>query len=97
MFPTWLGSDDDWQSVEAEARIYPMPFGGRSVLALWGLAWLTFGKPPYLDLPAIGWDYNNRTGRAYAQGRIRSSDMFYAEAEYRITLSRDGLWVLCRS
>ena len=92
MFPTWLGSDNDWQSVEAEARIYPMPFGGRSVLAFWGLAWLTFGKPPYLDLPAIGWDYNNRTGRAYAQGRIRSSDMLYAEAEYRISLSRDGLW-----
>ena len=92
MFPTWLGSDDSWQAVEAEGRIYPMPFGGRSVLALWGLAWLTFGKPPYLDLPAIGWDYNNRTGRAYAQGRIRSSDMLYAEAEYRMPLSRDGLW-----
>ena len=92
MYPTWLGSDDDWQAVEAEGRIYPMPFGGRSVLALWGLAWLTFGKPPYLDLPAIGWDYNNRSGRAYAQGRIRSSDMLYAEAEYRITLSRDGFW-----
>ena len=93
MFPTWLGSDDDWQSIEAEGRIYPRLFGGvRSNLALWGLAWLTFGKPPYLDLPAIGWDYNNRSGRGFAQGRIRSSDMLYAEAEYRVTLSRDGFW-----
>ncbi|HSE66734.1 MAG TPA: BamA/TamA family outer membrane protein, partial [Gemmatimonadales bacterium] len=93
MFPTWLGSDDDWQSIEAEGRIYPRLLGGvRSNLALWGLAWLTFGKPPYLDLPAIGWDYNNRSGRGFAQGRIRSSDMLYAEAEYRITLSRDGFW-----
>jgi hypothetical protein len=93
MFPTWLGSDDDWQSIEAEGRIYPRLFGGvHSNLALWGLAWLTFGNPPYLDLPSIGWDYNNRSGRGFAQGRIRSSDMLYAEAEYRVTLSRDGFW-----
>ena len=92
-FPTWLGSDDDWQSVEAEMRVYPrLDARGRSVLALWGLAWLTFGRPPYLELPAIGWDYNNRSGRGYVQGRIRANDLLYGEAEYRRTLSSDGMW-----
>jgi hypothetical protein len=61
------------------------------MLAFWGLTWLTMGRPPYLDLPAIGWDYNNRSGRGYAQGRIRAQDLVYGEAEYRVTLSRDGL------
>jgi hypothetical protein len=91
-FPPWLGSDANWQSLEAELRTYERLGAGRNVLAFWGLAWLTMGQPPYLDLPAIGWDYNNRTGRGYAQGRIRARDLVYGEAEYRVTLSRDGLW-----
>jgi hypothetical protein len=91
--PTWLGSDDDWQSLEAEYRTYRrVGAGGRNVLALWGLAWFTMGRPPYLDLPAIGWDYSNRMGRGYAQGRIRAGDLLYGEAEYRATLTRNGMW-----
>jgi Omp85 superfamily domain len=92
VLPTWLGSDDSWQSLEAELRTYHRVGAARNRLAFWGLAWLTMGQPPYLDLPAIGWDYNNRTGRGYAQGRIRARDLVYGEAEYRVTLSRDGLW-----
>jgi hypothetical protein len=90
--PTWLGSDDDWQSFEAELRTYHKLAAGRNLLAFWGLAWLTMGQPPYLDLPAIGWDYNNRSGRGYAQGRIRARDLVYGEAEYRMALTRDGLF-----
>ena len=90
--PTWLGSDDNWQSLESELRTYHVMRGGRDMLAFWGLAWLTMGRPPYLDLPAIGWDYNNRSGRGYAQGRIRAQDLVYGEAEYRMALSRNGLW-----
>ena len=89
--PTWLGSDDNWQSFEAEFRTYHKMRAGRDVLAFWGWTWLTMGRPPYLDLPAIGWDYNNRSGRGYAQGRIRAQDLVYGEAEYRMALSRDGL------
>jgi hypothetical protein len=93
VFPTWLGSNDDWQSLETELRAYPrVGLPGRGILALWGMTWFTLGRPPYLDLPAIGWDYNNRMGRGYAQGRIRAANLVYAEAEYRVTLSRDGLW-----
>jgi hypothetical protein len=87
--PTWLGSDDNWQAFEGELRTYPRV--GPGVLAFWGLTWFTLGRPPYMDLPAIGWDYNNRSGRGYAQGRIRAQDLVYGEAEYRVTLSRDGL------
>jgi outer membrane protein assembly factor BamA len=90
--PTWLGSDATWQSFEGELRTYHKVGSGRNILAFWGLTWLTMGSPPYLDLPAIGWDYNNRSGRGYAQGRIRARDMVYGEAEYRATLSRDGLF-----
>ena len=93
VFPTWMGSDDDWQSLETEFRIYPrVPLPGNGILALWGMTWFSFGRPPYLELPAIGWDYNNRTGRGYAQGRIRAEDLVYGEAEYRLTLTRDGMW-----
>jgi len=93
IYPTWLGSDDDWQSIEAEYRTYHRAgAGGRNILALWGLAWFTMGRAPYLDLPAIGWDYSNRMGRGYAQGRIRAGDLLYGEAEYRMTLTRNGMW-----
>src|SRR5262249_34149287 len=93
MFPKWLGSDDDWQSLEAEMRLYPaLGKTGRSRLALWEYAWLTLGRPPYLNLPAIGWDYNNPTGRAHPQGRIRATNLIYSEVEYRVTLSRNGMW-----
>lgn len=89
-FPRALGSEQDWGAVEMEARAYPRL--QKNVLALWGLAWITGGRPPYLELPAIGWDYNGRTGRAYAQGRIRATDLLYGEAEYRVTLTRNGLF-----
>jgi outer membrane protein assembly factor BamA len=92
MFPTWLGSDDTWQSFEGEFRAYPTVGAAQNVLAFWGLLWFSMGKAPYLNLPAIGWDYNNRTGRGYAQGRIRATNLLYGEAEYRVRLSRDGFW-----
>lgn len=89
-FPEWMGSTDSWQATEFELRFYPR-VSARSNLAFWGITWFAVGKPPYLDLPAIGWDFNNRTGRGYAQGRIRGNGMAYAEAEYRLTLTRNGL------
>jgi hypothetical protein len=92
ILPTWMGSDDNWQSLEAEFRAYPRLGPTGNVLAFWGLSWLTMGRAPYMDLPAIGWDYNNRSGRAYAQGRIRANDLVYGEAEYRMRLSRNGMW-----
>jgi outer membrane translocation and assembly module TamA len=91
-FPKWLGSDSNWQSLLADFRAYPHPGGGRNILAVWAYAWLTFGKAPYLDLPATGWDTYGRSGRGYVQGQIRGKNQLYTEGEYRISLSPDGLW-----
>jgi hypothetical protein len=92
-FPTVLGSDDNWQSLWSDLRVYPhVPREGRNVLAFWNYLWFTFGHAPYLDLPAIGWDTYGRGGRGYIQGRIRGRNQMYNEAEYRMALSRNGLW-----
>ncbi len=62
------------------------------MLAVWGYAWITLnGKPPYLDLPSIGWDSYNNTGRGYAAGRFRGKDMLYLETELRFDILRNGL------
>jgi hypothetical protein len=92
VFPTWLGSDASWQALIGEARTYMHPGGPRGTLAFWGYGWFSFGRAPYLDLPAIGWDYSGRMGRAYAQGRIRATDLIYAEVEYRLRLTANGFW-----
>ena len=92
-FPEVLGSDDNWQGLWSDLRVYPhVPRDGRNVLAFWNYLWLTFGHAPYLDLPAIGWDTYGRGGRGYIQGRIRGRNQMYNEAEYRVRLTRDGLW-----
>jgi hypothetical protein len=92
-FPTWLGSDTDWQSFQTDFRTYsPTRLPGRGVFAVWATTWFTFGRPPYLELPAIGWDTYQRSGRGYPQGRVRGENQLYLEGEYRVTLSRDGFW-----
>ncbi len=92
-FPTWMGSDGNWQSFQTDLRTYStLDPRGRSVLALWATTWFTFGATPYMELPAIGWDTYARTGRGYPQGRVRGRNQIYVESEYRMTLSRDGLW-----
>ncbi len=94
-YPSWLGSDFTWQAMILEGRLYPH-VGGRfpweGVLGIWARSWFTLGRTPYMELPSIGWDPASRTGRGYVQGRIRAQDMVYLEAEYRVSLSRNGLW-----
>ena len=88
-----LGSDHDWQMLWSDLRVYPnVPKRSRNTLALWSYFWMTFGEAPYLDLPSIGWDTYGRGGRGYIQGRIRGQNQIYNEAEYRLRLTRDGLW-----
>lgn len=91
-YSTWLGSDQNWQEFLIDLRLYPhLPPQSPNVLAFWLYSWMTFGSGPYLDLPAIGWDTYGRGGRGYLQGRIRSPNQSYAECEYRVQLTRDGL------
>jgi hypothetical protein len=90
---TGLGSDDAWQELWIEARVYPhVPKGSRHVLAFWLYGWMTYGQAPYLDLPANGWDTYGRGARGYLAGRIRGTDQIYIESEYRWAITRDGLW-----
>jgi outer membrane protein assembly factor BamA len=88
----FLGSDANWISLILEYRTYiRFPAGSPNILALWSYNWLTLsGTLPYLLLPNTGWDFTN--GRGYIQGRFRSNNMLDEEAEYRVQLTRNGLF-----
>jgi hypothetical protein len=87
-----FGSDQNWQEMWTEFRTYPrVPGRSNNTLGFWLYSWITFGSPPYLDLPAIGGDTHGRGGRGYLQGRMRGRNQLYMETEYRVQLTRDGL------
>jgi hypothetical protein len=87
-----LASDDNWQELWIEMRLYPhVPKLGPHVLGFWLYSWLTFGPAPYLNLPSSGWDTYGRASRGYLQGRIRGANQLYFETEYRRRLTADGL------
>jgi hypothetical protein len=85
---TWLASTQKSDVLNAELKMY-FPFKKRDVLAfwLWG-QFVTNGRLPYLALPAIGYDARQNSGRAYAFGRYRGENIFYAETEFRFPISR---------
>ncbi|HEY4968076.1 MAG TPA: hypothetical protein VII28_16830 [Puia sp.] len=90
----FMGSNTDWTSLLLEWRGYfRFPSSSNNILAFWSYNWFTLmGKPPYLMLPSTGWDKTFNTGRGYIQGRFRSNNMLDAETEYRIQLTRNGLF-----
>lgn len=91
---TWLGSDNNWQSLLLDWREFlTFPGRGHNVLAFWSYDWFTVGggNPPFLLLPSIGWDAYSNTGRGYIQGRYRSRNMLYLESEYRFGITTNGL------
>ena len=90
----FLGSNASWTSLLLEYRTYlRFPESSANIFALWSYNWLTLsGTPPYLMLPSTGWDKSFNTGRGYIQGRFRSNNMLDAEMEYRIQLTRNGLF-----
>jgi outer membrane protein assembly factor BamA len=60
----------------------------RNLIAFWLFGnFVTSGNAPYLNLPAIGYDPQNRSGRGYPQGRFRGEDLVYGEIEYRFPIS----------
>ncbi|NML65098.1 BamA/TamA family outer membrane protein [Hymenobacter sp. RP-2-7] len=88
-----LGSDRNFQSMIVEGRLYlhPSPRSA-NILALWSYNALTLsGNPPFLDLPATGWDMYGNTGRGFIQGRFRGRNLVYGEAEYRYGITRNRL------
>lgn len=88
-----FGSDENWQELWIEARVYPhVPKRSNDVLAFWLYGWMSFGPAPYLNLPSNGWDTYGRGARGYFAGRIRGQNQIYVESEYRRAITRDGLW-----
>src|SRR5262249_33023049 len=92
-YQRWLGSDEDRQALCSDFRSFTrLPRAGRNVLAIWNTMWFTFGKAPYLELPAIGWDTYGRSGRGFLQGNIRGENQIYTEFEYRMRFTRNDMW-----
>lgn len=91
--PKFLGSDDYWNSLYVDVRKY-IPFSrkGQNVLAIWTYLWTTLGSPaPYLDLPATGWDSEQRSGRGFYNRRYTGRNLLYLETEYRKDITSNGL------
>jgi hypothetical protein len=91
--PTFIGNDNQWTSLYADVRRYiPLRSPRRSILALWGFYWGSYGNVPYLNLPSSTNEPTTRSGRGYIVSRFRGKEMLYAEAEYRFDLVADGLF-----
>ncbi|RFM28569.1 BamA/TamA family outer membrane protein [Deminuibacter soli] len=92
--PRFLGSNDSWQSLYIDLRKYVRIEGQKlHTMALWGFYWTALNSNvPYLDLPAIGWDPSNRSGRGFDQNRYRGKGLIDFEAEYRSELTSNGLF-----
>lgn len=96
MNPSFLGSHDSWSSVFLDVRKYfsmnPANKNQQNQLAFWSYLWSSLSnKTPYLDLPSIGWDPYNRSGRGIDQNRYRGKTLFYFETEYRRDITENGL------
>jgi hypothetical protein len=89
-----LGSVDNWQSLYLDVRKYHSLTNAprKNMLAFWFYYWtsLTPGTP-YLNLPSIGMDPYQRSGRGIEQNRYRGEGLIYLETEYRYDLTQNGL------
>lgn len=93
---TLLGSNSTWRSLYIDMRKYisltKNPYE-QNVLAFRTYLWTVLDSgAPYLNLPAIGMDPSNRSGRGIEQNRYRGRSLFYLESEYRRDLTRNGLF-----
>ncbi|MGI8637363.1 MAG: hypothetical protein ACR2KZ_18365, partial [Segetibacter sp.] len=92
--PYFLGNGSNtWKSVYIDGRKYIDLHGPRrEVLALWSYVWTALNNNvPYLDLPGIGYEPYQRSGRGIEQNRYRGKSLVYLEGEYRKDLRDDGL------
>ncbi|MCJ8212073.1 BamA/TamA family outer membrane protein [Mucilaginibacter sp. RS28] len=94
--PTFLGSNQKWNSLYIDARKYlPLDRDNptrQNTLAFWSYFWTVFNSnAPYLDLPGIGSDPYNRSGEGLEQNRYRGRSLVYLETEYRRDITGNGL------
>ena len=88
-----FGSERDWKSIYFDFRQYQsLSSVKRSIIASRMFYWAIFdGKPNYLDLPSIGWDRYEKTGRGFTRNRFRSNALLYFESEYRMSITKNDL------
>ncbi len=64
----------------------------RYILGIWTYGqFVTRGKVPYLNLPAIGWDQRSRSGEGYTQGLFRGNGLIYLSTEFRFPITCNQL------
>ncbi|SHG11489.1 hypothetical protein SAMN05443549_10296 [Flavobacterium fluvii] len=62
------------------------------VLGFWAYGQFQLrGRLPYLNLPAIGWDQNSRSGKGYTQGLLRGTNLMFFESEYRFPITKNQM------
>jgi hypothetical protein len=89
-----LASDNNSQSVYIDLRKYVSITQGiaKNQFAFWAYYWTTIGGgTPYLNLPSIGNDPYQRSGRGIEQNRYRGQSLIYFETEYRRDITKNGL------
>jgi len=92
---SFLGSNDNAQSLYLDFRKYISltTDGPKNVIAMWAYYWTTLTRgTPFLNLPGIGNDPYQRSGRGMQQNRYRGEGLVYYEAEYRRDITADGLF-----
>jgi outer membrane protein assembly factor BamA len=92
--PSFLGNSNPWKSLYLDARRYRSLDGGdkRKLIAFWSYVWTALDNDvPYLDLPAIGAEPYQRSGRGIEINRYRGKSLVYFETEYRSDITKNGL------
>jgi outer membrane protein assembly factor BamA len=93
-YPEWMGSSKYYSAARLDLRKYVSlsEERPRHLLAFWLISMFSMGgHPPYLDLPASGYDMFNSSARGYLQGRWRGQNWVDLEAEYRFPITNNGL------
>jgi outer membrane protein assembly factor BamA len=91
----FIGSNDNSQSVYIDFRKYISlnETGPKNQFAFWTYYWTTlYPGTPYLNLPGIGRDPYERSGRGIEQNRYRGQKLIYFETEYRRDITNNGLF-----
>jgi hypothetical protein len=89
-----LGSDNNSKSLYLDFRKYISltSSGPKNQIAFWAYYWTTItAGTPYLNLPGVGMDPYQRSGRGMEQDRYRGENFIYFESEYRRDITRNGL------
>ncbi|MBK1440577.1 hypothetical protein JHJ32_11315 [Parapedobacter sp. ISTM3] len=94
--PKFMGSGESWESLYIDVKRYHRLTANpnrQHMIAVWSYFWTVFNSnAPYLDLPTIGWDTYNGSGRGFEQSRYRGKYLYYIETEYRRDLTANGLF-----